>query len=80
MASENYIECPRCGRRVVPRLWHYGGGLLSYVKVQHLCPFCGVAMYESGGGVRWGCLLPFILILFVVGCLFILFTYLQLRR
>lgn len=80
MAADNNIECPRCGRRVVPRLWHYGGSALSYMKIQHLCPFCGVAMYESGGGVKWGCLLPLLLIPFIGGLIFIIFTLLQLRR
>ena len=80
VAGENNIQCPKCGRRVVPRLGHYGGGPLTYVKVQHLCPFCGVAMYESGGGVRWGCLIPLVLIPLAVGWLFILITLLQLRH
>lgn len=40
-----------------------------YARFQHLCPFCGAVMYETGGGVRWGCLItllffasPFILL------------------
>lgn len=49
------IQCPKCARQVVPRLWHYGGGRLMYMPTQHLCPFCGVVMYETGGGVRRGC-------------------------
>jgi len=78
--SSDNIECPQCGRRVVPRLWHYGGGALTYTKVQHLCAFCGVVMYETGGGVKWGCLLPLILIPLLVGWLFILITFLQIHR
>ena len=47
------IKCPGCSRNVVPRLHHYRPflGSYRYVKTQHLCPFCGVAMYETGGGV-----------------------------
>lgn len=41
----------------MPRLWHCGGGRLTYARLQHLCPFCGAVMYETGGGVRWGCLI-----------------------
>lgn len=66
------IACRNCRRNIVPRLWHYGGGRLSYATTQHLCPFCGVLLYETGGGVRWGCLIilllftsPFI-VLFIV--------------
>ena len=80
MSADNNIECPRCGHRVMPRLWHYSGGSLSHMKVQHLCPFCGVVMYETGGGMRWSCLLPLILIPLIVGWLFILITLLEIRR
>lgn len=65
---------------MVPRLWHYGGGALTYTKVQHLCAFCGVVMYETGGGVRWGCLMPLILLPLLVGLLFIFITFLQIQR
>lgn len=51
-----------------------------YTKVQHLCAFCGVVMYETGGGVKWGCLLPLILIPLLAGWLFILTTFLQIHR
>lgn len=80
MPSDSSIQCPNCGRRVVPRLWHYGGSALSYVRRQHLCPFCGAVMYESGGGFRWGCLLPLILIPLITGSLFILITFLRASR
>ncbi|MBV9925641.1 MAG: hypothetical protein JOZ96_11540 [Acidobacteria bacterium] len=45
------------------------------MKTQHLCPFCGVVMYETGGGVRRGCwmLLAVIGLLFVAQLAFILF-------
>ena len=50
------VECSQCGQNCVPRLWNYKPALsdfwiinLRYLKSQHLCPFCGVCMYESGG-------------------------------
>jgi hypothetical protein len=60
--TDGRIACRSCGRNIIPRLWHYGGGRLSYARIQHICPFCGVVLYETAGGVRWGCLL--ILLLF----------------
>jgi ribosomal protein S27E len=62
--ADDRIPCRGCGRNIVPRLWHYGGGRLSYATTQHLCPFCGVVLYETGGGVRWGCVI--ILLLFTL--------------
>jgi hypothetical protein len=59
---------------VVPRLWHYGGTSVSYTRVQHLCPFCGAVMYETSGGVRWGCMAPLLLLLFVLTVLGFIFT------
>lgn len=29
-----------------------------------MCPFCGVVLYETGGGVRWGPVLIILLFLF----------------
>jgi hypothetical protein len=55
MADEK-IECPKCGRKVEPRLWHVRKAL-AYPVVQHLCSFCGAVMYETGGGTRWGCVI-----------------------
>lgn len=49
MAVEEPIKCPHCDRAVVPRLWLTGGDFLTYIRTQHLCPFCGVVMYETGG-------------------------------
>ena len=49
MAIEESIKCPHCGRSVVPHLWLTGGDFLTYKRTQHLCPFCGVVMYETGG-------------------------------
>jgi hypothetical protein len=52
------IPCNSCDKRVVPRLWHYRPFLaqiyvlpIRYMKTQHLCPFCGSCMYETGGEV-----------------------------
>ena len=59
--SADRIACGSCGRHIVPRLWHYGGGRLSYAKIQHLCPFCGVVLYETVGGIRRGCLIVLLL-------------------
>jgi DNA-directed RNA polymerase subunit RPC12/RpoP len=49
MAGEELIKCQNCGRTVVPRLWLTGGDFLTYKTTQHLCPYCGVVMYETGG-------------------------------
>lgn len=65
---------------MVPRLWHYGGGALSYAKIQHLCPFCGTVMYETGGGVKLGCLAPLLILPLLAGLLFILITFMQAWR
>lgn len=60
--ADELISCTSCGRRSVPRLWHHGGGRLTYMRTQHLCPFCGVVLYETGGGVRWGCFIVLLLV------------------
>jgi hypothetical protein len=75
MAHDDLISCSGCGRSVVPRLWHYGGTSFTYMRTQHLCPFCGLVMYETGGGIRWGCLLPMLLLIFVLAVLGYLFDY-----
>lgn len=48
------IECPYCHKNSTPHLWHYRPfpGPARYTKTQHICRFCGVVMYESGGGIR----------------------------
>ena len=45
------VQCSSCGKRSVPRLWHVRPFLsrLRYMQTQHLCPFCGTCMYETGG-------------------------------
>lgn len=25
---------------------------MSYMRTQHVCPFCGIVMYETGGGYK----------------------------
>lgn len=52
MTIEGGMECPHCRRSVVPRLWLTGGDVLTYKTTQHLCPYCGVVMYETGGGYK----------------------------
>lgn len=50
----SHVDCPQCHRQCVPRLWHYSpfwGGAIRYSKIQHLCPFCGCCMYETGGSI-----------------------------
>ena len=54
MSIEEGVKCPECGRAVVPRLLFTGGrSPITYRKAQHICPFCGVIMYKTGGGVNW---------------------------
>jgi hypothetical protein len=59
MAIEEGILCPRCQRSVVPRLLFKGGrNPIAYRKAEHVCPYCGVIMYETGGGVNvWAVLI-----------------------
>jgi len=49
------------------------------MRTQHLCPFCGVVMYETGGGIKWGSVVPLLIFFILVGWGFILITYLRLR-
>ena len=49
------IECNNCGERVIPRLWFYEPRFLGgagNLRTQHICCYCGVCMYESGGGLN----------------------------
>jgi len=48
------IDCNKCGKKCTPRLWHLKGGFFRRKRIQHLCPYCGSVMYESGGGVGLG--------------------------
>lgn len=63
MEVEDLIKCQNCGRSVVPRLWLTGGDFLTYMTTQHLCAYCGVVMYETGGGYKR---IPLIFILVVI--------------
>lgn len=43
---------------MVPRLLLKGErNPIAYRKAEHLCPYCGVIMYETGGGVNWSAVL-----------------------
>ena len=45
------VNCEKCNNNVVPRLWHEDmNSFTSYRRNQHICPICGVTMYETGGG------------------------------
>jgi len=58
------ITCKSCGSNVVPKLWSYGGGFFKYSTMQHICPFCGNVLYETGGQSKG--ILKFLKWLFVV--------------
>ncbi len=51
------IECKACGQLCVPRIYRRHEALMS-PATEHICPLCGVTLYETGGGfqpgVRWG--------------------------
>jgi hypothetical protein len=49
---DDRLDCKKCSKKMVPRLWHYGGSSFSYMKTQHICPYCGAVQYESGGGLN----------------------------
>lgn len=78
MAIEESVECPWCKRAVVPRLWFNEKTLITYRKVQHICPFCGSVMYKTGGGVNWTATI-ILLITFSICALFLIVT-LRLRH
>lgn len=81
MKSGEGVVCASCQREAVPRLWHYGGGKFTYMTTQHMCPYCGVVMYETGGGVRRGCLQALVLsfVVFVALCLLLLLSQLVIK-
>lgn len=49
------IECSHCHRQCIPKLWHYrpAFGGLRYMATQHICPFCGGVMYQTGGQLNF---------------------------
>jgi hypothetical protein len=61
MAVEDHIQCPHCARAIVPRLNFYDGTPVTFNRVQHICPFCGTVLFESGGGIRWNMLIPLLI-------------------
>jgi hypothetical protein len=63
MGFETDSKCPGCQRAVIPRLWFIGGDYMSYMKTQHICPFCGIVMYETGGGYKRGAVIATIVVL-----------------
>jgi len=46
------VRCGKCGSDVSPRLWHVHVSNFTYHRTQHICPICGVVMYETGGGLQ----------------------------
>jgi hypothetical protein len=46
----------------LPRLWLIGGDFLKYKTTQHLYPYCGVVMYETGGTYKRGAVTAMIVI------------------
>ena len=70
----DHIECPQCHKKGTPNLWHFRPfllGKLRYMKTQHICRFCGVSMYETGGKINP---LGWIALFFVGYLLFVLFV------
>ena len=53
MATDERIQCGRCGRAVVPQLWvDDRRGAIYHPQAHHLCPLCGATLHVSGGGVN----------------------------
>lgn len=78
MNDEELVKCQNCGRSVLPRLWMIGGDYLTYMTVQHLCAYCGVVMYETGGGYKRRPLIVTIVVicLAIIALLVIVLTHL----
>lgn len=75
MAIEEGLRCPECSRSVVPRLLFKGGrNPIAFRKAEHLCPYCGAVMYETGGGVNWWAVLV-LLIVFAACALVLTMTF-----
>ena len=52
MGEVSKVTCKGCSKTVVPRLWHEDmNSIIFYRKNQHICPICGITMYETGGGL-----------------------------
>lgn len=79
MAIEEGVRCPDCGRGVVPRLLFKGGrNPIVFRKAEHVCPYCGVVMYVTGGGVNWWAV--FILLIVFGACALVLVMTFTSRR
>lgn len=52
MVTEDRIQCPNCRHAVVPQLWVDTRNGLEHPRVIHLCPFCGITLKETGGGMN----------------------------
>ena len=60
---EEGIQCPECKRAVVQRQCLTGEmNPIAYRKTQHICPYCGVIMYQTGGGVNWTALVVLMIV------------------
>ena len=45
------VKCTGCSNEITPRLWHqHVGSWIFERKSEHICPVCGITMYETGGG------------------------------
>ena len=68
------IQCTGCGRQVVPRLSRRQPFLSSFRHDvnQHVCPFCGVCMYETGGRFTFGGMVALVLLVLGVGPILVL--------
>lgn len=51
MESTKKVKCNNCQSYVIPRLIHHQhhANLVVSRKTEHVCPFCGDTMYETGG-------------------------------
>lgn len=79
MAIEEGVQCPQCKRAVVPRLLLTNErNPVAYRKAQHICPYCGVTMYESGGGMNWTAVV--ILLLVFGACALVILAAFMSRR
>lgn len=46
------IKCKNCGSSVIPSLLQTDDSWYEYSSTQHVCPLCGVVMFETGGEIR----------------------------
>lgn len=50
--ADDRIQCKKCAKKIVPRLFREGGNIFQYPTIQHMCPFCGTVQYETGGDMN----------------------------